>query len=299
MPLFSFVQAEYPWALGPSDGRHLLRDKDGQPQHIVVLATLGAPRRHLLGGRRGARPTTPDPAPVSTARITVIDAQALTGEAAARDWLGRADEATVAAALAVTNRVLFAHRIAAADPHVNEVTARQALVLRAGYGEGEAVADGRWLQARALAPPRRRVRRTAALRPQERLALLLGGRHPALVVEEFALRARLDLDAGRLTHAAWELHNAYAVGLPELEGERRDDLGERLAELRELRGGVAADAGLAPDGAPAPDAERLRHALERLEATLRARTATGFGLDEGEHEDPIGRNPGPSEPEGA
>ncbi len=47
---------------------------------------------------------------------------------------------------------------------------------------------------------------------------------------------------------------------------------------------MAADAGRAPDGAPAPDAERLRHALERLEAALRARTATGFGLDEGEHE---------------
>ena len=28
--------------------------------------------------------------------------------------------------------------------------------------------------------------------------------------------------------------------------------------------------------APAPDAERLGHALERLEAALRARTATGF-----------------------
>ena len=49
--LFSFVQAEFPWALGPADARYLLRDKDGQPQHIVVLGTLGAPRRHLLRSR--------------------------------------------------------------------------------------------------------------------------------------------------------------------------------------------------------------------------------------------------------
>jgi hypothetical protein len=298
MPLFSFVQAEFPWALGPSDGRHLLRDKDGQPQHIVVLATLGAPRRHLLGGRRGSRPATPDPAPVATARVTVIDAHALTGEPVAREWLGRAGEETVAAALGVVNRVLFAHRIAAADPHVNEVTAAQALVLRAGYGEGEAVAEGRWLQARELTLPRRRVRRTAALRPQERLALLLGGHHPALVAEELALRARLDLDAGRVTHAAGELRNAYAVGLPELERERRDDLQERLAELRELHDGLAPP-GREPPDAPAPDAARLRHALERLEATLRARTATGFALTRDEHEGPIGTNPRPSPREGA
>ncbi len=294
--LFSFVQAEYPWALGPADARYLLRDKEGHPQHVVVLATLGAPRRHLLGGRRATRPATPDPAPVATARATIIDATPVDGEPAARAWVHRADEETVHAALAVLNRVLFAQRIAAADPGVHEVTAAQALVLRAGYGDGEAVADGRWLQARELMAVRRRVRRTAALRPQERLALLLGGLHNALAVEEFALRARLDLDEGRLQHAAWELRAAYAVGLPELEGEGRDDLRARLAELGDLQEGVAraTDA-----GAPAPDPDVLRHALERLEAALRARTASGFGPPRGRHGAGIRSNPRSSGDDGA
>ena len=145
--------------------------------------------------------------------------------AAARGWLDRADEETAADALSVLNRVLFAQRIAAADPSVHEVTAAQALVLRAGYGDGEAVADGRWRAgARADGRAARGSVARAALRPQERLALLLGGLHPALAVEEFALRARLDLDDGRLLHAAWELRAAYAVGLPELEDEGREDL---------------------------------------------------------------------------
>jgi len=266
--LFSFLQAEFPWALGPSDGRHLLRGGDGEPEHVIVLSTLGAPRRHRLRDRRRTRPTTPDPAPVVTARATVIEARPLSDERAAQAWLGRVGPATIDEGLAVVNRVLFAHRIAAADPHVHEVTAAQALVLRAGYGDGDAVAEGNWQDARELALPTPRTPRAAALRPQERLAELLGGRHSALAVEEFALRARADLDAGRLDHAASELAHAYAVGLPELQAEGRPAVNERLAELRELDPGAA-------DADP-PDAERLSHALARLEAALRARTAGGM-----------------------
>jgi len=291
--LFSFVQAEFPWALGPSDGRHLLRDEDGEPEHVVVLSTLGAPRRHLLRGRRGARPATPDPAPVVTARATIIAATPLPDERAARTWLSRADPDTVDAGLTVVNRVLFAHRIAAADPHVHEVTTAQALVLRVGYGDGEAVSEGRWLDARELSLAARRVRRAAALRPQERLALLLTGRQAALDVEEFVLRARADLDAGRVSHGAWELRHAYAVGLPELEREGRADLRARLEELRELQAGMPAPAS-DPD-APPPDVAQLRHALERLEAALRARTASGFTIGR----EPVDPDPEPSPTEGA
>ena len=293
MALFSFVQVEFPWALGPSDGRHLLRDKKGDPQHVVVLSTLGAPRRHRLRGRRSARPATADPSPVTTARATVIEAAPLADERAARDWLSRADPDTVDAGLTVVNRVLFAHRIAAADPHVHEVTTAQALVLRVGYGDGEAVSEGRWLDAKELNLTARRVRRAAALRPQERLALLLTGRQAALDVEEFVLRARADLDAGRVSHGAWELRQAYAVGLPELEREGREDLRARLAELREVQAGMPAPAS-EPDG-PAPEVAPLRHALERLEAALRARTATGFTVGA----DPVDADPEPSPTEGA
>jgi hypothetical protein len=54
---FLFVQLEFPWELGPSDGRYLLRAHDASdPEHVVVLDTLGARRR---AARCGARPHAP------------------------------------------------------------------------------------------------------------------------------------------------------------------------------------------------------------------------------------------------
>ena len=107
-------------------------------------------------------------------------------------------------------------------------------MISAGWGEGEQVADGRWLHARELpararaGAARARRDRSAALRPQERLAALLGGRSTALLCEELTLRARLDLDQGRLA-------------------PRRDRAGARA------RGGAG---GAARRGAPGPRAAR-------------------------------------------
>jgi hypothetical protein len=118
--------------------------------------------------------------------------------------------------------------------------------------------------------------RAAALRPQERLAELLGGRGETLLCEDLALRARLDMGNGRVAQAAIELRGAYAAALAELPAERREDLAIRIAELDKLRGGVEQQARAALAVAGEPDAEVMRHALGRLEATLRARTAPGF-----------------------
>jgi hypothetical protein len=319
--LFVFIQLEFPWTLGPADGRYLLRrSEDGEPERVVVLGTLeatgrpiGAPAAAGRGGvwlprrlRERARsvPAGPEPAPVSTTRVTVIDPISLSAESQARAWLAELDrEREVGAAVTVVNRVIHSQRIAAADPYIHEVSPGQALVIRAGWGEGEQVADGRWLHARGLpwqdgrragggSPASRRGPgrdRSWALRPQERLAALLGARGAALVCEELALRAREDLDHGRLAHAALELDRAFALAVPELEGESRQDLAIRIAELEQLRPGVQAQAQLALPGDHAePDAggERpprdaldedvLAHALGRLEATLRARTAAGL-----------------------
>ena len=39
--LFVFIQFEFPWALGPADGRYLLRRaSDGEPERVVVVETL-------------------------------------------------------------------------------------------------------------------------------------------------------------------------------------------------------------------------------------------------------------------
>jgi hypothetical protein len=335
--LFLFLQLEFPWALGPPDGRYLLRVRGArgpeievaQPERVVVLDTLGAPRRaggrSALGragaGSRRARPraTTPDPAPVTTTRVTIVDPVSVSAERQAQAWLSEIDsELQTRAAVAVLNRVLFAHRIASADPHIHAVSPAQALVIRAGWGEGEQLAGGRWLHALELPwAPSSRARRVAALRPQERLAELLGARGEELLCEELALRARLDLDHGRLPHAAIELDGALAAALWELRAETHPGLAPRVDELRALRAGITrvartalpggaegeatalADAADASEGVPGPgghsedrsdtsppadaadaptasDEEVVRHALERLEAALRARTAAGF-----------------------
>ena len=192
----------------------------------------------------------------------MIDPVSLSAENQAQAWLAQIDvEREVLAAGAIVNRVLQSHRVAAADPYVHEVTPGQALVIRAGYGAGEQVADGNWLDARELSwhaagrTGRGRRDRSATLRPQERLAALLGGRHAMLLCEELTLRARLDLDQGRHAHAAIGLRDAYAAALRELGSEDRHDLAIRVAELDKLRALVdaQADAALAAAGADAGD----------------------------------------------
>ena len=278
--LFLFVQMEFPWELGPADGRYLLRNgADAEPERVVIVETIGAtPRRGRLGARRRP-PVEPEPEPttVPSTRATVIDPVSVAAERQARTWLAQLDaeqEARVAA-MAV-NRLLFAHRLATADPHVRELSPAQALSVRAGWGEGEQVAYGQWSHARELRwGEHRRRRRATVLRPQERLAALLGAREQALLCEELALRARLDLDQGRPLHAALELEQAYAAALAELPAEDRPDLDARIPELEQLRPGVVAAARAVP---AAPDEQTLRQALARLEAALRARTALGSNL---------------------
>jgi hypothetical protein len=269
-PLFVFVQIEFPWALGPPDGRYLMRaGAGGPPERVVVVQTAS-------GGDA--------PAPARTTRITVIDPVSLSAEQQARAWLKdfeRDRERGIGEAIALVNRVLYLHRLAAADARVHEVSPAQALAVRAGWGEGEQLASGRWEHAQeqpARTPARRggllrrgsRRERASELTHSERLAALLGAREEPLVCEELALRSRGDLEAGRLAHAALELQGALAAGLAELRAEERHDLALRIDELKQLSGGVTEQARVAIGGEP-PDAEVLAHALDRLQAALRAR----------------------------
>jgi hypothetical protein len=254
----------------------VLRGHAGEPEHVLVTVTLGAPQRRLLGNRK-PRPAGTEPAPVPTARATVVRAAPFDGEGEAAAWLKQAGEDDIDEAIAVLNRVLHLQRTAAADAFVREVARGQALVARVGYGEGEEVAHGRWTEATTFPAPRgARTRRAAALRPQERLAALLGGRDAPLAAEELALRARIDLDAGRRREAALQLRIALECGLAELE-PWREQLGERLEELRGARGAVGDAANAALQGGIDDDtAEEVERVLTRLEAALRARAATGL-----------------------
>jgi hypothetical protein len=325
--LFLFIQCELPWELGPPDGRYLLRsESNGEPERVIVLATLGAgratlsreagPLRRRAAARKRPVAAEPEPEPITTASATIVDPVSVSAERQARAWLDELQpEREVAAAFVALNRVLHAQRIATADPYAREVSPAQALTIRAGWGEGEQVAEGQWLHAveLPLTGARQRVRRRAsALRPDERLAEMLAARERPLLCEELTLRARLDLDQGRLEHATVELDRALLAALGELAEEQRSDLPLRVAELQALHEGVAAAArailgvgespavaqdatgagdargmsGAGPatsgDGAPADpsapaDEEAIRHALGRLEAALRARSAAGYG----------------------
>lgn len=283
---FLFVQFEFPWELGPEPGRYTIRERLGEPPaHILVLRTLGAPQRHVLSARRRAREADPAPPPASvpTSRATLVDTTALDGPEAAELRLREADlDALADAAVARLNGVLHAQRIAVADPWAREVSRAQAIVVRVGYGDGERVAEGRWDKARELADqPRARGRggrgRSAALRPQERLAALLAGRDAILACEELALRARSDVDAGRLREAALQLRAAFQAAIAELEPWREQPgIAERIAELHGRRADVdeVADAALR-GGLDDRQIALVGEILARVEAALRARVAGG------------------------
>jgi hypothetical protein len=215
-----------------------------------------------------------------TSRATLVDAAALDGYEAAAAWLVAADlEALADDALVRLNRVLHAHRVAAADPYAREVARAQALVVRAGFGRGERVADGQWERARELPRPGPAALRpkAAALRPQERLAALLAGRDAALACEELTLRTRSDVDAGRWREAALGLRVAFEAALAELEPWREvRGLPERVAQLRTHGDavGALADAALR-GGLDDGQIELVGVVLQRIEAALRARTAGG------------------------
>jgi hypothetical protein len=245
---------------------------------VIVVATLGSTERRLLRGRRPrVRESAPEPSPtpVVTGRVTVIDAQPGEAEAAER-WLAAAGPDTATPALIELGRLVRAHRISSADPGVPLPRLTQALVVRVGYGAGEEVAHGRWTEARELptGSDERTRRRSAALRPQERIAALLSGRSRALACEELALRARHDLDHEQLREAALQLRTALDAALAELPvTPQAQELTERIEELRTLRGPVVALADEALAGALAPEAaQTLEETLRRLEAALRART---------------------------
>jgi hypothetical protein len=283
--LYRFVQFEYPWPLGPADGRYLIRDHAGEePHHVVVIA--GRQGTATRRPRRWGREAEPSPATVETGfgQATLIDTVVVDDEAA-RAWLdaaaGERAAATTGEALRWLNHVLLAHRAAAADPGVHDLTADHALAIRAGYGTGTEVAEGTWTAARDLSPTARgrssrRARREAALRPQERLAAILSGRDAVLACEEMALRARTDLYNDRPREAALQAHLALEAAVAELQAFRGDRvIAERLPDLEADRERLAAAANEALQGGPsAATMAAVADGLARVEAVLRARAAS-------------------------
>jgi hypothetical protein len=267
--------------VGPGDGRYLTRGDD-EDLNVVVFRTVAAPRRSFRERRRPKRAEagSMDPEPVSMSRVTVIDSVGFDGEAAAKEWLARCekDESTreqeVTAALEVVNRAVFAHRVAAGDPYIHELNRGDAHTVRLGYGAGEEVVEGQWRAACTLPEPRKRLRRRQMLAPQEQAAAILSGRSQSYPSEDLALRARLDLEHGRIVQAALQLR--AAVDALESELAAGDDPGrEALAGVRDvgLKTRKLADAALRGE-LDERRASALGELLDAIERPLRRRRHT-------------------------
>jgi hypothetical protein len=242
---------------------------------VIVLSTLGAAQRRL---RRRGKPTPVDgaeePSAVPTARATLIHAEPFGSEEEGSRWLERLRRDSAALDLEVNdaarelNAVLRAHRAAAADPYVREVSRSVANAVRVGYGSGDQVADGRFAAAYELPSESeaRRGRPAESMAPLERLAAVLSGAEEVGVSEELVLRARLDLDAGRSREAALQARIALEALLAECSGsEEAAALGAHRAAVGDaanaaLRGEV--DPSLA--AAVADAVTEMRRVLRRV-----------------------------------
>jgi hypothetical protein len=278
---FRFVQLDYAGALGPSDGRYVLRDEpQGPPRRVVVLTTLDRPPRRPKRAKRAKDVESSSPPPVT--RATLIEPTALGSTAEASSWLSalRSDSeamnAVVAEAARVLNGLVRAHRVAAGDPFSPHVSAAGALVARVGHGSGDEVADGRFAEAYEAPGCRRRTRRGELLEPQERLIRFLGGHRTMPASEELVLRARVDVEAGRPREAALQARVALEALLAELEGDETHSSPDH-GDLVEARPGVseAANAALRGD----PPVESQAHVSESV--ALMARAVRRRALSEG------------------
>jgi hypothetical protein len=243
-------------------------------ESVLVLKTLGAPERRRSGPLRRGRPRpieSAEPEPVPTTRATVVRSAAFGTEAEAAEWLAQADlDAELASAVVTLNRALHAHRVATADPYVTEVSPERALVARVGYGSGDELADGRFGECVEL--PRsgpRRARRSMEA-PEERFAALLSGRADMLPAEELVLRARADLDAGRLAEAALQARVAIEALLA--ANVASPDSGAAGGSLAAHRDAIATTANAALRGEmPGESAGALEEAVAAMELALKRR----------------------------
>jgi hypothetical protein len=272
--------------LALADGRYLARDGDeGNGESVLVVRTLGAPpppsRR-----RRRPRQAEPDaePSPLPLTRATAVRAFApFASEEAAARWLDEATEAEetadalVADGIGLLNRALHAHAIAAADPHGQALTPERAVAVRLGYGNGDEIADSRFSAAREVdvwaSGASLRRRRQEDLRPQERVAAVLGGSERADACETLLLRARADLDAGREREAALQLRVGLEALLVELkeavaDPEHDEDMGK--LHSRRAEAGGAANTALS-GGLGDEQVRQVRELLEICERVLRRR----------------------------
>ena len=287
---FGFVQLQLAGAIGVDDGRYLARARSGGSERVLIVRTENSPPRPSRRFRRARpRPVKGDartrPVPLTT--LTLVRTEPLGDLETAGRWLAALGDdvdglqAEVDGAVVQANRALHAHRSAALDPNVADVTPDHALAIRIGFGTGDGLVDGRWEQAVEI-PASPRPGRGETLRPQERVAAVLGGREEVAACEALLLRARADLDAERNREAALQLRVGLEALLVELAGAETlsaaDPEGKQIADLAELEErrritGEAANEALGAELSSERTAE-VTETLRICERVLRRRRVT-------------------------
>lgn len=245
-----------------------------------MIETVGATPAPSRRRRRAREADADEPASLPLARVTAVRAQQpFASPEEASSWLaataehGDAVEDLLDEGIRLLNRALHALAVAAGDPFVAEQRVERAVTVRIGYGSGDEVAASRFSEARHVSVDDSRRRRGDDLGPQQRLAAVLGGRERIDACEPLLLRARADLDAGRLREAALQLRVALEALLVELAGALTDPAHEEdMAELGARRGEAGEAANVALRGELDP--ERARQVTELIalaERVLRRR----------------------------
>jgi hypothetical protein len=285
--LFGFTQFDFAGALALADGRYVVRD--GEREQVLVIETLGAPPPARRRRKRPRDAEIGEPPPeLPVARATVVLAfNAFEDESAAAAWLGEvaaseeAIDKLVERGIDELNQALHTQSVASGDPYPQTVTPARAVVIRIGFGNGQALADSAFTSAHrvdpGLGPTSRRRQRDEELRPQQRLAAVLGGREQLDACETLLLRARADLDAGRNREAALQLRVGLEALLRELKDALSDpDHKEDMATLESRRHetGELANAALQGD-LDATQLQALREIQALCERVLRRRRVLG------------------------
>jgi hypothetical protein len=157
----------------------------------------------------------------------------------------------------VINRALRAQRAAAADPYVADVSAERSLVIRIGYGLGEALAEGRFAEALELRPAAPGASSAQWRRPRSASPRCWAGASRPWWPRSSSCARRCDLDAGRSREAALQARVALEALAAELPG----------IDLEPWRGPIADAANEALSDEP--PRSTLVEAVSAMESALR------------------------------
>ncbi|OJU93677.1 MAG: hypothetical protein BGO23_13680 [Solirubrobacterales bacterium 67-14] len=251
---------------------------------MLVTETEGAlppARRRRRRPRKAVRAQAPVTVSVTVATVIRADSP-FDSEVAAEDWLDRLDESDFTGevlddAVATLDRARAADATASGRPFGTPTEVGSILAARIGYGEGDQVASGRYLEALDVdarggtaAKRRERLARTGSL---ARTAAILGDREQAAACEVLVPRVRLDLATGNEAAARLAIETAVGATIGELEFALEDEGHEQdLDQLERLLPTLAEVSARAAQGGGEPaDIGLVEEALELAERVIRRR----------------------------